>query len=53
VGSQRYVLTSGSKTADPARVLGGSAMRSLVDSATELGYSYVLLDAPPMGATVT
>ncbi len=43
-----HVLTSGSKTADPGRVLGSSAMRSLVESATELGYSYVLLDAPPM-----
>lgn len=46
-GSNLDVLTSGTKPSDPARMLASEAMRSLVDRATRLDYSYVLLDAPP------
>jgi Mrp family chromosome partitioning ATPase/capsular polysaccharide biosynthesis protein len=42
------VLPSGEPPAEPAKLLGSPAMLRLFSAAGELGFQYVVIDAPPM-----
>jgi Mrp family chromosome partitioning ATPase len=42
------VLPSGEPPMEPAKLLAGSAIKRLFTAAGELGFQYVILDAPPM-----
>jgi Mrp family chromosome partitioning ATPase len=42
------VLPSGEPPMEPAKLLGGSAIKRLFTAAGELGFQYVIIDAPPI-----
>lgn len=42
------VLTSGSRSVDPARLLSHETMRRFVDEVRQLDYRYVIFDGPPL-----
>jgi capsular exopolysaccharide synthesis family protein len=42
------VLPSGSKPSDPARLLAGDALDTVMDAIKGMDYRYVLIDAPPL-----
>jgi capsular exopolysaccharide synthesis family protein len=43
-----HVITSGSKSKDPGRLVTGPAMKTFLDHVRGLDYDYVLIDAPPL-----
>ncbi len=43
-----HVITSGSKSKDPGRLIASPAMRTFVEEVRGLDYDYVLLDGPPL-----
>ena len=42
------VMPSGTKPNDPARLLAGEGLDAVIESVKGMGYSYILVDAPPL-----
>ena len=42
------VMPSGTKPNDPARLLAGEGLDAVIESVRGMGYSYILVDAPPL-----